>query len=1008
MASKTQRFYAASRHGQEAAWSYEAKLTAAYASLLKQAGDTAAAALPRVTMAAAARPTPRWSKPHPEELGNQLRAQYAAEKKTEPIRVEAMRAVTTPPLQVIGLSFSLHNPFIRGALIQAGTQITNILETTRRDLMGIIDSSWEDGLSIPNTAKALQAYGLDNARAVLIARTELIGISNGGSHAAAATSQSESLAGADGLPPLLKIWLTAEDEKVRDTHVDAGDTYGEGSGIGLDDVFQVGDSELQYPGDPDGDAEEVCNCRCAVSYEEAESGGIAASGRRYRGGNTVKLDDARKLKARLAADPVPGLPKGAVPVGEMIADAREWVSVLCIEGMETSDHRYIAVGAVGFRPLPLTLTIQLETAPEHNDASVAGRIDSIEKIPAAAALAAGLLPEGRDYPAEAVAVVARGVFDNGWGGEEAMRLVGERVLRGVSVELAVVAGELVELPPEEGEEFGRMLDVMLEAEVASACIVAFPAFAEAQIMLVSQEAAGGLSGDDATELAEEVDEEQAVAASAWHFSLVTASPVQLVTALTAAAVRFAAQDFTDGCMVALHPTAQEASDVAQPGGQPAGDLHVTLAYLPNPAGVDFAALNKVVSKVAADSPAVQGAVGGAGYFAAAPPVPANPKPGESDDGEAPEVEDADKLAQLVVRAFAEIPPETDSGDNGAGDEPDEPSESPEDSKPEAAPLHPHVALVDAPGLSGLRSKLTAALDDAGIEYAQNHDFTPHMALGYEEQPGTPAVHLAGKPLSFSHLTVHEGGTKTDHPLQASDALTASAAGAAPVHPPSAWFDDPQLDEPTPLTVTADGQVYGHIATWGTCHVGLMDACVRPPRNSSGYRMFHLGEVETAEGEMIACGTYTLDSGHADLKLSAAATKRHYDDTGVGAADLCCGEDRHGIWAAGAVRPDLSMAQVRKLRAAKPSGDWRTVGGAFEMIGIAAVNTPGFPVPRPRARVLAASAEGQRVVALVAAGIDLRPSDSTRTRPAELWRLFDRVLPGSSQERIEALAASALG
>jgi hypothetical protein len=286
-----------------------------------------------------------------------------------------------------------------------------------------------------------------------------------------------------------------------------------------------------------------------------------------------------------------------------------------------------------------------------------------------------------------------------------------------------------------------------------------------------------------------------------------------------------------------------------------------------------------------------------------------------------------------------------------------------------------------------------------------------MTLGYEPEPGVPAVHLAGKPLSFGAITVHDGpgAQRTDHPL-GQDALTASAAGAAPMRPPLEWFDPPALDEPTPLTVTADGRIYGHLATWGTCHVGIMDACVRPPRNASGYRMYHLGEVETAEGVMVACGTYTLDSGHADLKLNAAATKRHYDDTGVAAADLVVGEDRHGIWAAGAVRPELSMAQVRKLRAAKPSGDWRTVGGAFEMIGVAAVNTPGFPVPRPTARVLAASAEpdGQRVVALVAAGIDLRPSDATPTRPAELWRLLDRALPGSTGERIAALAASALG
>jgi len=82
----------------------------------------------------------------------------------------------------------------------------------------------------------------------------------------------------------------------------------------------------------------------------------------------------------------PGLPEGAKILGEQIADAREWVGCLCIEGMQTSDHRFIAVDAIGWRPLPLTLSAQLRTAAGHDEAVVAGRIDRIEKMPVAAAL----------------------------------------------------------------------------------------------------------------------------------------------------------------------------------------------------------------------------------------------------------------------------------------------------------------------------------------------------------------------------------------------------------------------------------------------------------------------------------------------------------------------------------------------------------------------------------------------------------------------------------------------
>jgi hypothetical protein len=34
----------------------------------------------------------------------------------------------------------------------------------------------------------------------------------------------------------------------------------------MDEPFIVGESELMYPSDPEGPAEEVINCRCAVLY----------------------------------------------------------------------------------------------------------------------------------------------------------------------------------------------------------------------------------------------------------------------------------------------------------------------------------------------------------------------------------------------------------------------------------------------------------------------------------------------------------------------------------------------------------------------------------------------------------------------------------------------------------------------------------------------------------------------------------------------------------------------
>ena len=178
-------------------------------------------------------------------------------------------------------------------------------------------------------------------------------------------------------------------------------------------------------------------------------------------------------------------------------------------------------------------------------------------------------------------------------------------------------------------------------------------------------------------------------------------------------------------------------------------------------------------------------------------------------------------------------------------------------------------------------------------------------------------------------------------------------------PPRSWFDNPNLGGPSALVVTEDGRVYGHVATWGTCHTAFRE-CVEPPSSPSGYAYFRTGIVITDEGE-VAVGQLTVDTGHPDLTYGAMAAKAHYDDTGAQVADVAAGEDEYGIWVAGAVRPWATAEQIHKLRASRLSGDWRPIGGELEMIAALAVNSGGFPIPRA---ALAASG----VQALVAAGV----------------------------------------
>lgn len=202
-------------------------------------------------------------------------------------------------------------------------------------------------------------------------------------------------------------------------------------------------------------------------------------------------------------------------------------------------------------------------------------------------------------------------------------------------------------------------------------------------------------------------------------------------------------------------------------------------------------------------------------------------------------------------------------------------------------------------------------------------------------------------------------------------LTASAAGKAPVFPPIEWFETAEADEPTPLTVTADGRVFGHLALWGQCHAGFA-FCETPPRSRTDYRYFHLGQIEADNGEMVDVGRVTVgkagraNSGHAAVNLGRKGALEHYDSAGCVAAFVRAHDGVHGIWLAGAVRSDLPQERIRDLRANPPSGDWRWEDGGLELVAVLSVPVPGFPIPRAVARVASADSE-ERIEALVASG-----------------------------------------
>ncbi|HET6709730.1 phage minor head protein, partial [Amycolatopsis sp.] len=253
---------------------------------------------------------------------------------------------------------------------------------------------------------------------------------------------------------------------------------------------------------------------------------------------------------------------------------------------------------------------------------------------------------------------------------------------------------------------------------------------------------------------------------------------------------------------------------------------------------------------------------------------------------------------------------------------------------------------------------------------------------------------SGKPAKKTTAAAAEG----------QDELVASATPAAPVRPvttaspwarhiasavatepPAAWFQNPELTGPTKLRVTDSGRVYGHLAAWDSRHV-VHD--VPPPRDPYGgtYPKFHRHPLRTAEGDIVKTGPIAAGTHGNTGSIDMVDVMRHYDDPRFVAADVVVGEDQHGIWASGAVRPGVSPELVDMIAKYDQSGHWLynellgsccvTVGAYWlpdddSVVALAASADPTIPRP-DLLRQVAHTDDAGNIVAIVAAGVLAHP------------------------------------
>jgi hypothetical protein len=171
-------------------------------------------------------------------------------------------------------------------------------------------------------------------------------------------------------------------------------------------------------------------------------------------------------------------------------------------------------------------------------------------------------------------------------------------------------------------------------------------------------------------------------------------------------------------------------------------------------------------------------------------------------------------------------------------------------------------------------------------------------------------------------------------------------------PPAHWFDEP-VDEPDigAITVTDEGRIFGYLAPAHVAHRGIRDKRVTVPMKNVDYGIW-MNRVTIAEDGSgnfvrVATGPITMDCGHAPSsnRVVGAARRQHYDNSCSVVATARVGENKHGVWIAGAVLPDVTADQVRRMMMLQLSGDWgphREKPGKRELAGALLVPVPGFP------------------------------------------------------------------
>ena len=124
----------------------------------------------------------------------------------------------------------------------------NVQKVNSEVLQGILS-----GDSMDKIADRLSSVlGMNETSAIRNARTSVTSAENKGRMDMMEEAEEKGV-------HVQKKWIATNDDRTRESHAEL-----DGQTVDQDEEF---DNGLQYPGDPNGDPEEVYNCRCTLGYK---------------------------------------------------------------------------------------------------------------------------------------------------------------------------------------------------------------------------------------------------------------------------------------------------------------------------------------------------------------------------------------------------------------------------------------------------------------------------------------------------------------------------------------------------------------------------------------------------------------------------------------------------------------------------------------------------------------------------------------------------------------------